>query len=95
MGDFHQNGVITTLHNLRQRSLESMEAELREFNKQRPIVLIIPSLFSELETPALANIVQELKHADYVDEIIIGLDQATEEQYKFALEFFDCLPQKT
>jgi len=95
MGDFHQNGIITTLHNLTHRTIDSMEAELREFSSSRPMALIIPSLYSELETPALANIVDQLKSADYLDEIVIGLDRANEEQYRHALNFFSVLPQKT
>ena len=29
MSDFHQNGVISTLHNLSNRSLTEIESELR------------------------------------------------------------------
>lgn len=94
MGDFYQNGVITTLHNLNRRPVEEIEAELKEFSKTRPLALILPSLFSELEGPALKNIVEELKSVDYLEEIIIGLDAANEEQYKYALEFFSVLPQR-
>ena len=95
MGDFHQNGIITTLHNLTNRDIEAMEHDLRHFSSSRPMALIIPSLYSELETPALANIVEQLKSADYLDEIIVGLDRATEDQYRHALQFFSVLPQKT
>ena len=56
MGDFHQNGVITTLHNLSSRSLEEMESELMAFSKTRPMALILPSLYSELEGDALPAI---------------------------------------
>ena len=49
MADFHQNGIITTLHNLADRSLEEMEYELLHFSRFRPMGLILPSLFSELE----------------------------------------------
>ncbi|EAT10923.1 glycosyl transferase [Bermanella marisrubri] len=94
MADFHQNGIITTLHNLNQRPLEAMEDELRSFSKTRPMTLVLPSLYSELEGPALGNIVNELSKVDYLSEIVIGLDQATEEQYKKALEFFQPLNQK-
>ncbi|MEJ2681053.1 MAG: glycosyl transferase, partial [Gammaproteobacteria bacterium] len=55
--------------------------------------LILPSLFSELEGPALSRIVQELKSVDYLSEIVIGLDRANESQYQFALKFFSELPQ--
>lgn len=94
MGDFYQNGVITTLHNLNRRPVEELEAELRQFSKIRPLALILPSLFSELEGPALKNIVEELKRVDYLDEIIIGLDAANEAQYRYALKFFSVLPQR-
>lgn len=88
MGDFYQNGIITTLHNLGQRDVEEMEKELRAFSKIRPMGLILPSLFSELEGEALPNIVEELSKVDYLEEIVIGLDQANEEQYRHALNFF-------
>lgn len=93
MADFYQNGRITTLHNLSRRPVEELEAELVQHAKKRPLGLILPSLFSELEGKALANIVQELKHVPYLNQIVIGLDRADEEQYKHALEFFSELPQ--
>lgn len=93
MADFYQNGVITTLHDLAQRSVEDMEAELVEFSKQRPMSLILPSLFSELEGEALPNIISHLKDVPYLSEIVIGLDRATADEYKHALSFFSELPQ--
>ena len=33
MGDFYQNGIITTLHNLSDRPVEQLESELLEFSK--------------------------------------------------------------
>ncbi|MGB0664035.1 MAG: glycosyl transferase [Pontibacterium sp.] len=93
MADFYQNGIITTLHNLSRRPVEDLEKELVQFGKRRPMGLILPSLFSELEGPALSNIVDEIAKVPYLTEIVIGLDRATEEQYKFALEFFSRLPQ--
>lgn len=88
MADFYQNGIITTLHNLNQRSLEDLETELRNFKKKRPMALVLPSLYSELEGDALPNIVEELSKVDYLEQIIIGLDRANEEQYRKALKFF-------
>ncbi len=93
MGDFYQNGIITTLHNLSQRTLEDMECELRQFSKSRPMGLILPSLFSELEGDALKNIVDEIAKVDYLEEIVIGLDRASEEEYRYALDFFKPLKQ--
>ncbi|AJY47298.1 glycosyl transferase [Martelella endophytica] len=93
MADFHQNGVVATLHNLRERSLHRVERELTSFSATRPITLILPSLFSELEAEALDNIVNHLTEVPYISNIIIGLDRADEEQYRFALNYFKRLPQ--
>jgi glucosyl-3-phosphoglycerate synthase len=93
MGDFYQNGIVTTLHNLAHRPLADMEAELERFSRQRPMGLMLPSLFSELEDEALPRILQELIEVPYLSQIVIGLDRADKEQYRHALQFFDCLPQ--
>ncbi|MBW8190392.1 glycosyl transferase [Neiella marina] len=93
MADFYQNGVISTLHNIAERPLEDIEAELFEFNKTRPMALILPSLYSELQGPALKNIINKLKDVNYLSEIVIGLDRANKDEYKHALEFFGELPQ--
>jgi glucosyl-3-phosphoglycerate synthase len=94
MADFYQNGVITTLHNLSRRPVEDLEKELVSFSKIRPMALVLPCLYSELEGPAMGNIVDELCKVPYLSKIVIGLDRATEEQYKKALKFFSRLPQE-
>ena len=93
MGDFHQTGTITTLHNLTRRPLEDLEAELVEFSKRTPIGLVLPSLYSELEGPALGNILDELAQVPYLNEIVIGLDRADADQFAHAKEYFGRLPQ--
>ena len=94
MGDFHQHGIITTLHQLNSRPLEDLEHDLVQFSKRKPMALVLPSLFSELEGPALSKIIDEISHVPYLDQVIIGLDRADEAQYRFALEFFSRLPQQ-
>lgn len=93
MGDFYQNGIITTLHNLADRPLEDLERELVAFSSQRPMALILPSLYSELEGDALPGIIDELIDVPYLSEIVIGLDRADEAQFRDALTFFGRLPQ--
>lgn len=93
MADFHQNGNITTLHNLRTRDVSEMEAELRAFATTRKITLILPCLYSELEGNAMPNILTELAKVDYLHRIIIGLDAANEQQYRHAKDFFRGLNQ--
>ena len=92
MGDFYQNGIITTLHKLSDRPVAELESELLVFSRQRPLGLILPSLFSELEGEALPAILDELVEVPYLSEIVIGLDRANQQQYREALEFFSRLP---
>lgn len=94
MSDFFQNGIITTLHNLGDRPLHELEADLVAFSHDRPIALVLPCLYSELAQPALANIVAELSKASYISDIIIGLDRANQTEYQHALEYFSVLPQR-
>ena len=65
MADFYQNGTITTLHNLGERSTADLEQDLVQFSERRPLGLILPSLYSEIETPALPAIIEELKGVPY------------------------------
>ena len=93
MGDFHQSGIVTTLHNLTRRSIHELESELCNFSQQRQLGLILPSLYSELNTEALPSIVNILKEVPYLNQIVIGLDRADNEEYRKALQFFSVLPQ--
>lgn len=95
MGDYFQNGPITTLHDFGMRTADDLDADLVRWGKSRPMSLIIPSLFSELEGPALSHIVDELAQVPFLDQIIIGLDRATEDEFRQAREFFSRLPQTT
>lgn len=94
MGDYHQFGPITTLHKLSARSIDSIEADLVKWSATRPMALVIPALYSELEGPALSNIVDELSKVPYLSEIIIGIDRADQDQFNHAKKFFSRLPQR-
>ncbi|HCY88514.1 MAG TPA: glycosyl transferase [Desulfobacteraceae bacterium] len=93
MGDFHQNGIVTILHNLSRQPVEELSAQLDAFSKRRRLGLVLPSLYSELEGPALGQIIDKLKDVSYLNQIVIGLDRADEAQYRHALSFFSGLPQ--
>ena len=93
MGDFHQNGLVTTLHNLSRRPVAKLEEELLSFRDERPMTLVLPSLYSELSRPALKHIVAELSQVPYLSEIVVGLDRADEAQFRHALEYFADLGQ--
>ena len=93
MGDFFQNGTIATLHDFGSRTTAELEAELKLFSAYRPMEIILPSLFSELEGDALPNIVEQIACTDYLNHVIIGLDRADRDQYEYAFEFFTRLKQ--
>ncbi len=92
MSDFFQNGQIVTLHRLTDRSLEDLEKELVVNVRKRLLALVLPSLYAELEGPALPHIVQELKKVKFVNEIIITMYRMDAEQFQKARDFFSELP---
>jgi glucosyl-3-phosphoglycerate synthase len=95
MADFHQSGVIATLHKLGNATLEKIEAELSWYSQERPIALVLPSLYSELEGQALKRIITELKKVKYLKEVVVTLGPCTKEEFNRAKEFFSVLPQTT
>ncbi len=94
MSDFFQNGVIANLSLLNKANYDDLEKQLIEFNKIRPIALLLPSLFSEIHTKALKGIIETLKGIEFIDEIVITLGKASPSEFIEAKKFFSQLPQK-
>ena len=94
MSDFYQNGVVTVLHRLGQSNTAQLEEELERYAKTTPIALVLPSLYAELERPALQGIVETLSKVRYIHEIVISLDQASALEFRLAKQFFSQLPQR-
>ncbi len=92
MADFFQNGIVSVLQNLGDRPLEHLEEELKKLSKRRNMVLLLPALYSEFETPAMMRIIEELKQVTYLHKIILGLDCATREQFLHAKSLMSVLP---
>ena len=90
--DFQQE-FITTIHNFG-ADLDQLEKRLTALSEDCPMALIIPSLYEELQRPALTRIRDRLQHCSYVKTINICLYADTVEQYHHAVEFFSELPQK-
>ena len=88
MGDFSQNGIISSLHDFGTKSTKDIEKDLLKFSKERKMELILPSLYSELEGDALPKIVNEISKINYISHIIIGLDKANRKQADKAHRFF-------
>ncbi len=95
MSDFYQTGVVATFHQLGRLDLDKIEGELSWYAVERPIVLVLPSLYSELHGAALKGIVNYLKGVKYLREIVVTLGPATSEEFDHVRRFFSVLPQKT
>ena len=92
MSDFFQNGVITTIPRLGSRCVDDMEESLLKLSNRRNMVLVLPALYSEFETPAMKTIVKELKKIKYLYKIVLGLDAATKEQYEEVKTIMSVIP---
>jgi len=88
MSDFYQTGVISTLHRFPTAKLEKMDADLKRFQRRQPVTLLLPSLWSEFEGPAMPRIIEELRSVKYLRQIVLVLDSADESQFRKAKEHF-------
>lgn len=94
MADFHQTPRLATMHNFKTVDPGALEREVEAFTAHRKVTLILPSLFSELEGEALGNIVDHLCQTRFLNHVVIGLDRANAEQYKYARDYFSRLPMR-
>ncbi|HHD11786.1 MAG TPA: glycosyl transferase [Deltaproteobacteria bacterium] len=94
MADFYQSRLITPLHRLGQPSLERLEAELELYSMVSPIALVLPALYSDVQSEAMKGIVEELKKAKFIKEIVLSLGPATDDEFKRVKEFLSVLPQE-
>ncbi len=93
MGDFHQSGEITTLHRFGNRDIAKLESEIKKLSRLRPIALVLPTIFAELEGTALPKIINVLKEVKYLKQIVVTMGRFDKEQFKYAKKFFSVLPQ--
>lgn len=75
MSDFHQRGLISTLHSLKPRSLEELETELAGFALDCPVGLILPCTMNDLRQPSMDVILWEIRKAYYLSTIIVCVNQ--------------------
>jgi glucosyl-3-phosphoglycerate synthase len=83
MADFHQTGVITTLHRLGTPDRDRLEREILAWTDARPVALVLPCLYDELRGPALKRIVDQLKGVRYLRQIVVSVS-GTERPEEFA-----------
>ena len=90
MADFHQTGVITSLHRLGAPNLARLEGELLRYSRERPVALVLPSLYGEIHGPALKQIVEELSQVPYLRQCVVSLSgDADVDQFREMADLFD------
>ena len=92
MSDFHQSGPVTALPRLFDRPVEELETRIHTLGL--PVALVIPMVPSEMDRPALANILDELAHVTYLDSLIVSLNHASEDDFLRTLAFFERYPRR-
>lgn len=97
MADFHQEGVITTLHSLyeafdRDAYLEDLEKKLVDYSNHLNMCLLLPCLYSELKSPhVLDPIVNDISNVRYLHSIVVALGGANYGQFVEARNYFSKL----
>lgn len=95
MADFHQEGKITSFHDLYRvfdpaEYLSGLEDRLARYSRKTRITLLLPCHFTELENRAvLDRIVEKIHETRYLKNIVIAFN-GTDEEEKFsnAKEYF-------
>jgi glucosyl-3-phosphoglycerate synthase len=85
MADFYIN-KLPTFSLLHGEKTFSMEEKLMEESAKIPMGVLIPALYSDLSGVAMHAIIRHLADMEFIRQVYICLDQATEEEYKSAIE---------
>jgi glucosyl-3-phosphoglycerate synthase len=94
MSDFHQTGVVSTLHRFHTSSLDHLEGQLEEFAIQRPITLVLPAVYGDVKRKSMKRIVEDLKQANYLRQVVISLCGADRAGFEYTAELVSTLPQR-
>ncbi len=95
MSDFAQTGLICTLQRLNDTHLTRIEAELPELARVRPIALVLPCHGRDLEQPAFTRLLDELRGASFLHEIVFSLNGVDAAAFDALPARLAGLPQKT
>lgn len=94
MADFQQN-IVPTFTRLVDEDLGRMEESILRAAQRAPIGVIIPALFSDLSSPAMQGIIQELASMKFVKRIYISLARCSEEEVHRAREIIHPISDHT
>jgi len=102
VADFHQTGVVSTLHRLGRGAvgagphaapdadLPRLEREILRWSDQRPVALVLPCHIGELREPALKGIVDALQGVPFLRQLVVSLSgTADASEYQAVRRLFD------
>jgi len=94
MADFYQTGLVATFHRLGALNQKRLESDLTEFNKHRPLALVLPTTPKELSSPALRGILAVVKDIPYLNEIVVTLGRTDDPaHFRRIRKLLEPLPQ--
>ncbi|OGD13049.1 MAG: glycosyl transferase [Candidatus Aminicenantes bacterium RBG_16_66_30] len=94
MADFYQTGLVATFHRLGPLNLARLESDLAEFNRHRPLALVLPTTPKELDSPALRDILDVLEEIAYLNEIVVTLGRTDDPaHFQQVRKLLEPLPQ--
>jgi glucosyl-3-phosphoglycerate synthase len=83
---------VTTLHDI-SHNKEELIKRVSDVAVERPVSIVMPMLYRELQNSAIENITKGLNRCDYVKEILIPLSAKSEKEFKQSKRFFSKLRQ--
>jgi glucosyl-3-phosphoglycerate synthase len=93
MADFYIN-KLPTFSLLHGESTGSMEKKILSESRKIPIGVLIPALYTDLSGTAMRSIIHQLAAMDFIKQVYICLDQASEDEYKSAISITKPLGKK-
>ena len=70
--------------------LNRLERDLVRYSDERPVALVLPSLYSEIHGPALKRIVEELSRVPYLEQCVVSLSgRADPGQFREMVSLFE------
>jgi len=101
MGEFHQEGSITTIHGFYdlfdpEEYLTRLEKKLMEFSRHMDIGLLLPSLYGEIHVPkVIGNIIEQINQVNYLRSVVVALGGAKKKrEFVEARDYFYKLKKK-
>jgi len=84
MGDFWQN-YVPTLPLIRPEVWPQLEGRLAAAVRRKPVGVLIPCLYSDFQSPAMARILEVLSDIPYIRRVYVSLDRADAGEFETAV----------